>query len=169
MTSSLHLNTSCQQTPEGASQSVTLPSGQNDVLGFRYIDYRDKFCKKLESWLPGVVSFSFRACTYARTHTHTHESVDTQILTRFRSRSDSTWVPFALLYELLLIDENLIGIPMKFSFISKSTCRRAKGTRVAPDPGPKSRHIYACIPIHTRTNTQVCACVKESERECVWT
>jgi len=51
---------------------------------------------------------------------------------------------------------------MKFSSISKSTYRRAKGPW--PDRGPKSHHIYAYIPIHTHTITQACACVREGER-----
>jgi len=72
-----------------------LPSGGNDVFGFICIEYRNRVCEKLESWLPGVGSLSFHTRTHA--HTHTHESVHTHILTGFYYRSGSTRVPVALL------------------------------------------------------------------------
>ena len=70
MISSPPLNTSSQQTQEGVYQSLTLPSGGNDVLGFRYIEYRNEVCKKLESGLPAVVSLSLHARMHAHTHTN---------------------------------------------------------------------------------------------------
>ena len=111
MTSSPHLNTS-QQTQEGVSQSATLPWGVNDVLGFRYIEYRNKVCKKLESWHQELCLFH---STHARTHARMHARTHTQI--RRHTHIDGILVPvrfnpgtYCTSVKLFLIDENFIGI-----------------------------------------------------------